>query len=714
MGENKGEADTQEIEIPPAHPEGKASEPSADPPAQHHLEVLILGGGFAGVYCARELVKQPAYKVRKGEPSKVGIIASENYMVFQPMLPEVVGGSLSPRHVVNPIRRLCKDADVYRGDVQSIDLEKKTLIVDGGDFVGTIKFSFNKLVLAMGAIVDLSRIPGMAEHAFLLRNVGDAMKLRAAIINRMEEANLEADHESQKRLLTFVVVGGGYSGVETAGQLLDLLLDVQKEFEYIRREDIRVALVHSGQHLLPTLSPKLGDYCRDRLADRGIKMLMPHRVKAVTANKVFLEDGAVLTTNMVICTVGNGPHPVILDIISKFGLPGEKGRLLTDEFCRVKGSKDLWAAGDCAGVPMPEAKPGALSPATAQFAMRQGALLAKNIAAEAEGKPLQAFSFTGLGELAAIGHRKAVADIMGMQFHGFIAWFMWRTIYLAKLPGLERKVRVMMEWSLELVFPRDINMLSPRYTRSLDEIHLEPGDPVFGAGEPAFSFYMVKSGAVEIADTDGHRVKLCGPGDHFGERALLTDQIWRFNAKATEPTTLMSISGNVFRQLVSGSGGFERMLKRTAKTYQTHDEMTALLAKVPEATRHQKVSSIMSTEVISLNDAMTVDEALVIMRSQPHSHYPVVNEENKLVGFLERNDFYHSLKSSDIHGTTTLRHFELEPPTQVTTDCTVQELVERLIRGGHTKLCVVDSDGRLAGMATVMDLLGRGSRSQAA
>lgn len=707
------EIPTRVMEIPPVETESVGSEPSVDPPAQHHLEVAILGGGFAGVYCARELVKHPAYKCRKGEKAKVGLIAAENHMVFQPMLAEVVGGSLSPRHVVNPIRRLVKDADVYRGEVETIDLDAKTMVVNGGDFVGSITFTFNHLVLALGAVVDLSRIPGMAEHAFLMRNVGDAMKLRAAIINRMEEANLEPDPAVQKRMLTFVVVGGGYSGVETAGQILDLVLEVQKEYEYIRREDIRVALVHSGEHLLPTLTPKLGDYCRDRLMERGVTMLMPHRVKAVTANKVFLSDGAVLSTNMVVCTVGNGPHPVIVDLIQRYGLEGPRGRLQTDEFCQVAGRPGVWAAGDCAGVPMP-GKPGEQSPATAQFAMRQGALLAKNLAANAEGKPLTPFTFKGLGELAAIGHRKAVADIMGMQFHGFLAWWMWRTIYLAKLPGIERKVRVMMEWTLELVFPRDINMISPRYTRSLEEIHLEPGDPVFNAGEPAFSFYMVKAGGVEISDRDGHRVKFCGPGEHFGERALLGDGLWRFNGRAVEPTTLMSISGNVFKQLVSGSGSFERMLKRTAETYQTTAEISAMIEKVPEETRSKTVADIMSTNVTSLRTDMTVDAALVIMKSSPHSHYPVVNPEQKVVGFLERNDFYQGLKFADVNGETQLSRFDLEPPNQVEMSCTVQEVTERLIRGGHTKIVVVDAEGKLAGMLTVMDLLGKGSRAVAA
>ncbi|HSJ04114.1 MAG TPA: FAD-dependent oxidoreductase, partial [Verrucomicrobium sp.] len=246
-----------------------------------HYDVLILGGGFAGVYCAQRLVKKLA-----GTGKKVGLIARENHMVFQPMLPEVVGGSLAPRHVVNPIRLICKGADVFRGIVKSVNMAGKRVLLDGGLTAGTVEFSFDHIVLALGAEVDLSRIPGMSEHAYLVRNCGDAMKLRATIISRMEEANLITDELTRRHLLSFIVVGGGYSGVETAGQMIDLLHSMCSFYEQVHPTDYSVTLIHSGDKVLPMLSAKLADYTGEQLQKMGVKIIFKARVKAATARSV--------------------------------------------------------------------------------------------------------------------------------------------------------------------------------------------------------------------------------------------------------------------------------------------------------------------------------------------------------------------------------------------------------------------------------------------
>jgi NADH dehydrogenase len=662
-----------------------------------HNDVLILGGGFAGVYCAQRLNRK-----LRGTGKTVGIIAAENHMVFQPMLPEVVGGSLSPRHVVNPIRLLCKGADVYRGSVTSIDLKNKTLLLDGGTRSPNVSFTFDHIVFALGSDVNLSRIPGMSEHAALVRNVGDAMKLRATIISRMEEANLLCDDAARKSLLNFVVVGGGYSGVECSGQMIDLLRSMCRFYENVRPDDITVSLIHSGERLLPMLSAQLGEYTGTQLKNMGVNLVLNARVKAVTARSVVLEDGRRLDADTVVCTVGNAPHPLILKLGETGDLPLERGHLVVENTGRVKGRTNIWSAGDCSVFPKAG---GGNCPETAQFAFRQGILLGDNIASSIAGRALSAFDFKGLGELASIGHRSAVAEIMGMRFSGFIAWFMWRSIYLMKLPGLDRKLRVMSEWTFDLFFPRDINLLTPQYSRPLEEVHLESGDPLFRAGEPAFSFYAVKSGRVDITDASGSIVKSAGAGAHFGERALLEDKIWRYDATAKEPTTLVAINGRTFVQLVKAVGSLGKLFQRTAESYDTPQEIEHVLAKLPSHCRSGTACDLMMRQVTTLNEAMTLQEALVILHSERHSTYPVLNADGHVKGLLRRADCYEWLKHNPMDSTVRVSDLPVKRALIIAPDTPLPEVFETLIRTGASKAIVCDAQQKLLGILTLFDLL---------
>lgn len=497
-------------------------------PHRIELDIAILGGGFAGVYCGQKLRK--LIRSANIDPRRVAIVSEQNYMVFQPMLAEVAGASIQPRHVINPIRRLCRGLRVYRGKVTGIDLKTKEVRVDTGDFSAGVVLQCKHLVLSLGAEIDLSRVPGMPEHALVMQNIGDAMILRATVIKRIEEANAEYREEVRRRLLTFVVVGGGYSGVETAGEILDLLHETAKFYSNVTSEEIKVVLVHSRERILHALSDSLGDYAGAKLADRGLELCLNERVRAVTATKVYLQSGMEVETATVISTVGNAPNRVIRQLCDEQGVPHERYWVKTNEKLQVEGFDGLWAAGDCASVPMAgeEGKP---CPQTAQFAMREGIQLAGNIVNSIQGKELKPFLFTGLGELASIGHRTAVANIMGMQFSGFIAWFLWRSIYLSKLPGLDRKLRVMIDWTLDLFFPRDINLLNPRYTRLFKKAHLEPNDLLFTRGEPAFSLYVVREGQIDLIDESGEVVRSIEQGDYFGERALVHGGGYLYDAR---------------------------------------------------------------------------------------------------------------------------------------------------------------------------------------
>ncbi|MDF3128527.1 FAD-dependent oxidoreductase [Kiritimatiellaeota bacterium B1221] len=662
------------------------------------LDVLIVGGGFAGVYAARALQKST-----RGTSIRIGMISDENHMVFQPMLPEVVGGSLSPRHVVNPIRMLTKGVEVFRGKVQEIDLTAKTVILRAGAFTGEIRFTCKQLVLALGAQVDTSRIPGMAEHALLLQNVGDAMKLRAQIIARMEEANLEIQKQKRQKLLNFLVVGGGYSGVETAGQILDLLRSVCKYYSQVDSDDYSVSLVHSRDHLLPTLHEKLGAYTGEVLEKNGMKLWLGQRVKSVTAGQVTLDNGTQIQVNTVVCTVGNAPHALVRRCCEQASCEAVGGRVLVNRCLQVPAFPGVWAAGDCAAIPAENGE--AFDPPNAQFAYRQGLQMGKNISAVLKGKAPAPFTFSSLGELAVVGHRKAVAQILGREFSGFIAWVMWRTIYLSKLPGIEKKVRVALEWTIELFFPRDITLLTPQYTSPLREMYLTAGDVLFHAGEPAFSFYMVKEGQMEIQDNTGKIIKRLRPGQHFGERALLADKTWRFNAVAAEDTHLVSLGAHVFDTLIYASGELGALLRGTAKAYETVEGVESLHANIPAERHHLHAGDVMQRELHSLSEDMPAVDAMHYFQRHRHTLYPVVNREGQLVSALRRSAFYDWIKAHQLLDSDTITLAPCSPYITVPVDLKVPQILEKLIREGQTRAFVVE-DSKLRGVLTMMDLIG--------
>ena len=672
-------------------------------PFRMKVEVAILGGGFAGVYCGQRLAK--TLKRAGLTPDQAVIVSEQNYMVFQPMLAEVAGASIAPRHVVNPIRQLCRGLQVLRGCVESIDLEKKEVLVNTGSFSAGVIIEFSHIVLGLGAEIDLSRVPGMPEHALVMQNVGDAMILRATIISRIEEANAEHREEVRRRLLTFVVVGGGYSGVETAGEILDLLHESARYYENVTKKEIRVVLVHSRDRILHTLGDSLGDYAGRKLRERGLEIRLNERVRAVTSTRVYLHSGETVQTATVISTVGNAPNSAIRAMCGSSEVAHEQHRLLTDEFLRVRGQTTVWAAGDCALVPL-AGKEGEFCPQTAQFAMRQGYALADNLVHALKGETLRPFTFKGLGELASIGHQTAVASIMGMRFSGFIAWFMWRSIYLSKLPGLDRKVRIMIDWTLDIFFPRDINLLSPRYTKLLRQVHLEPDDILFNKGEPAFSLYVVRSGEIELRDEAGTVVRTIEEGDFFGERALVHGGGYLYDAVARGETELVSLGGEVILPFFQSSRRFRRILAKTSAQGSAEDEVESVMRKLHADTLKRPVHEVMRTDLATLSISDTVKDAIAMFRERRFSVYPLIDGEGKLAGSLAREDLFDFLKRENVEDTTLLGGVERMDLPYCTGTCEVQEALERMIRSGRYKCLVTDEDNRLIGIISVMDLLG--------
>ncbi len=503
------------------------------------FDVVIAGGGFAGAYAARALVK--AWGRTAARP-RVALIAEQNVLVFQPMLAEVAGSSLSPIDVVNPLREFCRGVTVLQGRITRIDWSKRELELDGGRFTRDHRVGFGELALTLGSVTDLSRVPGMSEYGRPLKNVADALRIRAGVINRLEEANLVDDLELRRRLLTFVIVGGGYTGVETAGQIFDLIHEVQPLYSRTRRDELRVVLVHSRDTLLNDIGPELGHYAGEALKQRGLEIWLNRKVVEVTASRAVLDNGDSIETHSVISTIGNAPNPVVARLCEQVGIAPRRGRIPVEPTLRVPGCEHLWAAGDCAEVPWMDRDTPKICPPTAQFAMRQGSLLGANIAAAMAGGSGKPFAFRYLGQLASIGAREAVAEILGLRFKGFLAWWMWRTIYLSKLPSLKRKLRVVADWTFDLLFARDISLVLPPPDEVLRSIHLETDEELFAEGDPCRGVYYVRTGEVVMASADGAR-HVYPAGEVIHREGLDSRGRWKGRTYATASTDLV-----VFRQ----------------------------------------------------------------------------------------------------------------------------------------------------------------------
>jgi NADH dehydrogenase len=527
--------------------------------------ILILGGGFAGVGVAQQLQRL----ITKKNNIKVTMISDNNYVMFQPMLPGVAAGSIEASHIINPIRRLCKNITFYRARVDQIDLTTKKIKIVENDITRQQWIPFDHLVIAMGLATDMSRVPGMADHSLPMRTLGDAIFLRNEIINKLEMAAAETDAQKKQALLSFVFIGGGFSGVETMGEVGDMIKSAVKNYPTISKSDIQLTLIHSGDRILKELGEKVAVFAQKKLRARGMTLLLNTRVQEVSATHVQLSTGDIIETNTVVCTTGNSPHKVLthLDFIN------DRGRLDTDAFFRVvqrasdgtilKHIPNIWAIGDCACTPnLKEIKynPHAQCPPTAQFAVRMAPVLAKNIHHCIADKPLIPFSFKALGQMAVIGHLCGIAEVMGIRFSGVIAFFMWRAIYWAKLPGIYCKFRVLFDWIIHAFFPIDITQLDVYRTEKVDRSHYQKGAYVFREGDIADYFYIIESGHVEIIkenpDTTETLLAVLNAGDSFGEMGLMQKAPRSASVRCVTPVDLLKINRNDFRAL---TGSYESL-----------------------------------------------------------------------------------------------------------------------------------------------------------
>ncbi|MEY2541146.1 MAG: hypothetical protein QOI22_748 [Verrucomicrobiota bacterium] len=409
--------------------------------------IVILGGGFGGVYTAIHLEKLLA----RVDAVEICLVSRDNFFLFTPMLHEIAASDLEITNIVNPLRKLLRKVEVLVGDVNQIDLPNKRVLISHGYRKHSLRIDYDHLIIALGSITNFYDIPGLADLAVPMKSLRDAIQLRAQVIQHLEEANSECNPADRQSLLTFVVAGGGFAGVETVAALNDFVREALPFYPNLSEGMLQVMLVHSGPVILPELGENLGRYTQTVLARRGVKIHLDTRVERMTEDTVFLAHGAPIPCRTLVWTAGTVPSP----LISSLPCAKERGRIRVDQVLRVPDWPDVWAVGDCAFVPDTR-NPGKSHPPTAQHAIREGKVGAQNIAAALLGRPRKAFSFTTIGLLASLGRRTGVARIFGFNFSGFFAWWMWRTVYLSKLPGLDKKVRVAFDWTLDLLFPKDV------------------------------------------------------------------------------------------------------------------------------------------------------------------------------------------------------------------------------------------------------------------
>jgi NADH dehydrogenase len=415
--------------------------------------IVVIGGGFAGSTVAREL------RARLPDGYTLILISEESYLTFNPMLPEVVGASVFPEQVVAPLRQMLDLRSTSRfimGHVAKVDRLART--VTCSSLAGETVVPYCHLILAFGNRPRLDFIPGVADHALPLKSIGDAMEIRNVVLRRLAQIELEDDAKRRRLLGHFVVIGGGFSGVEVAGELSDYLKSVQRYYPRVNMDEVRLTIVQDIDRLLPELPVRLGAVAMRSLERRSVAVLLGKRAAEVHADGVRCTDGETLAAATVICTIGTRPN----DLVEKLGLPTERGRIVTRPDLSVEGVDGIWAAGDCGLVINQfDGKP---APPTAQFAVREARLLARNLLGRIAGRATKPFRYRSRGMMAAIGHMNGVADVFGIPVSGLPAWLIWRAYYLSQMPTFGRKLRIYVEWTWGMFFPTDITHF--RFTRS--------------------------------------------------------------------------------------------------------------------------------------------------------------------------------------------------------------------------------------------------------
>jgi NADH dehydrogenase len=600
-----------------------------------HSNVVIIGGGFAATKCAKTLRK----KLSPGN-CRILLFSRENHMVFHPLLADVVGASLHADSAAATLRQMlpgieCRTDVINRIDVEAAQIEYQQ---DEGQID---RMGYDHLVIACGADSNLAMIPGMSDHAFPFKTMRDAIFLRAHIIRQLEKAEACDSLERRKFYLSFVIIGGGFSGVELAGEVNDLIRESTRFYRNFTHDQIRVTLVHSGDQILPEVSPTLRDFALQKMKRVGIEVLLNTRATAATPEGVGFPDGSLIRASTVVCTIGTTPA----QIVEHFDVRKERGRIVTDPDMRVTGLQNVWAVGDCAYIKNAfDDKP---SPTTGQFAERQGRQAAANIVRVLRGEPTHPFYFKPLGQLCSIGGRRAVAEMFGFRISGLSAWLLWRSVYLLKLPTWSRRIKTGLDWFSDVIFPRDLGTLRVGQLPPLAGAYYRPGDFIYRQGDPANFFYAIEQGEVEVlrsinGSQDDRAFAFLGPGDYFGEAALTQDPFYQVSVRARTVVRVMAIRREAFSKMAGtmapSRGILAELVRRRSQALWLHFPASK------EALSKEPLSSFLDpVPSRTLKPDSTLEQALATLTNNGLGFLFVLDNEQCLLGVLNANDIANAL-----------------------------------------------------------------------
>ncbi len=500
--------------------------------------VLVLGGGYVAIWFARAIKRA----VKRGD-IELTVIDHNNYHTFHGLVPEMLTGVVQAGQIISPARRLFAPGRFVCANVDAIDHENKRVtfsrVIDGKPAT----LEYDHLVVNLGSVDDLSRYRGVGEHTMRLKGYFDCIRVRNHLLAMLEMADIEPDPDERRRILHFVIAGGNYAGIEVAAELADLLDDlVGKEYTGLRRDEAKITVVHSGDMILPELGrqfPKLSARAESILERRGVTFEKGVKLSSATPEEAVLSDGRRLATRSIISCTGTAQSPLLDQ------LPFERdghGRLVADAYGRVSEERGVWSAGDCGAVPM---KNGKTAPPLALYAMKGGATIGKNLLRTLAGKPLKPYSFTGMGDCCVLGSGKAVGQIWGIPLSGVVAWLVWRACMIAYLPTWQKRARTMLDWLLAPFFGRDITSVNASEQVGVVRHLFETGQHIIRQGDIGRAMYIIQAGQVEVVhEQDGGETKLAtlGPGEHFGEIAVLQDTRRTATVRALSPVIVLRIS----------------------------------------------------------------------------------------------------------------------------------------------------------------------------
>jgi len=596
------------------------------------MRVVIVGGGFAAVQFAKTLRS----KLRASE-CKILLFNRENHMVFHPLLADVAGASINADAAAAPLRQMLPGVGCRTERVQRIDLSSSEIEFDDGNGVLT-RLHYDHIVIACGAESNLGIIPGMSDHAFAFKVMRDAIDLRQHIVHQMEFAEAATNPDLRRWHLSFIIVGAGFSGAEVAGEINELVRSSTRFYHNFRKDDVVVTLVHSQDQILPEVAPKLREFAKKKMQKAGITMLLNTRAVAATHEGVELNDGRMLKGATIVCTIGTAISP----IVQSLDVPKERGRIRTTPEMRIEGQTNAWAIGDCAYIINAfDNKPAA---PTGQFAERQGRQAALNLVRILKGEATQPFRFKALGQLCSIGGYQAVAEMLGVHVSGFLAWLMWRGVYLFKLPTWSRRIKVALDWSWDVLFPRDLSFLNTDAAQQVTRAYYRPGDFIHRQGEPARTFSIIEEGQVEVLQQDPQAsetkvLAVLGKGDFFGEGALLGNRPHETSIRARSAVRLRQIGSALFSE-IAGSFAPLRELLAKAVTSRSGDfwRRVPISKSILEGESLASLLDPLPAELLSKET--TYADAIKALNESATGHLLVLDEKQRLWGTLDRNDLY--------------------------------------------------------------------------